>query len=250
MEIEIETVRREEEHNYQISQRHLGDTTALVQDVVILYKKLVSIITSEPNPSKEILSRSPFLLRSQYQFVIASLACLRAHLTDAYIATRVAVEAVAYAVRIKERPDLAEKWLQAWRSNDAYKKYKKAFKKLYPKDDLLLQKLYVRYDLCSKQIHNPIHAYSRKLFIEEHPDLLALKMDYFEVDLRLDPGEPVRTLLWLVDTHFLILRIFADKVFEEVISKQLGVWDDNMNAVAAKLQTHVERWRPYLEVED
>ena len=148
---------------------------------------------------------------------------------------------------IFREPVLAMEWLCAGDTMESYKIYKDKFKasKLFPKDDTSLQRLYKDYDHCSKQLHNSIYSFARRLDTSSKEDSFSMSIQYFEFSKE-HPGEPARTLLFTVITHFRILEVFAE-LFEGEIEQNKIKWSINYNAVEGKYNVHSSRWKKIFE---
>jgi hypothetical protein len=241
---EIEQIRKLEDENYEISKKVLGDTYSLVNNIVELYVLLRKII-SEPHtpPEDAVATGINFLLSCQYQLTISCLAILRGHFTDSFQSTRNAIESCAFSARIFKHPHLAKVWINAGDKDKSYEVYREKFsgKKIFPEDDLLLKDLKEDYDRCSKQIHSSIYNYSRRLDVESSEDKYKVEFQYFEFSPE-DRGEPARTFLCTVVTHFKILRVFAN-LFKEEIKHNIVKWDVHYNSVYGKYGFHMNRWK-------
>jgi len=241
---EIDQVREYDEENLRRTKLYLGDTVSLLQDLVELYKFLADLIAKSSLGSRdEIVCAADFLLACRYQLTLGALSLLRGHLTDSSSFTRKAIEFSAFAVLIKKRPDLGLVWLNAGSNEDSYKKYREKFRtvKLFPKNHALLKVLYLRYDQCSKQNHPSIFSICQHISVFPVGDKINLQFNYFELKQG-DASEPVRTLLWLVDTHFVIIRVFEEVLFD-VIAKEQIKWEVRRNAVEGKIEIHHGKWK-------
>src|SRR5262245_1351315 len=108
---ELDEVCAAEDANYQQVQERLGDVLALVQDVADLYR-LLADLTQTAKPKDEVLAGITFLLASLYQLTMASLHIARGHLIDSHQATRRAIEAAAFADRVRREPSMGMVWLK------------------------------------------------------------------------------------------------------------------------------------------
>jgi len=241
---EIDKVRELEEANYQTARRVLGDSISLVEDLINLYKLLSAMVKeSGVEPRDEIVAGSQFLLACRYQLVLGALALLRGHLTDSHMYTRKAIEFCAFAARVKKHPHLAMVWLDAVTDDAAYGKYREKFSpgKLFPEDHAMLGKLWDRYDFCSKSSHPSPYSIARHLETKKTIDAFNIRFNYIELKDN-DLSEPTRTLLWTVDAHFGVLRVF-EEVFTDVIAYDRKKWEIQQNAVDGKLAVHKEKWK-------
>src|SRR6266702_1820250 len=125
---ELDEIRELEEANYRVSLDLLGDSVSLVQDLVDLHK----LITATASKSKSVVKDEHitglhFLLLVRYHLTIGSVAALRAHISDALRSGRMAIEAAAFAARVKSQPELAMAWLNAAQDDESYDRYRRSF---------------------------------------------------------------------------------------------------------------------------
>jgi len=242
--VEIEEIRESEEHNYQTSKKLLGDTFSLADDVLDLYRVLADIASTSPLVVRdEHVTALHFLTASQYQLTMSVLAALRGHIMDALRDTRLAIELCAFAARVKRNPGLALVWLNAGTADDAYEAYRKQFKtsNLFPRGQRQLRDLGERYDSAAKLSHPSIYKMAGHTRFTRTATALNIEFHYFQVR-RDDPSEPARTFLWVIDTHFKILRVFEDTI-AKTIAHDRARWDLRTTTIDAKLDGHKERWR-------
>ena len=246
---EVERIREAADHNYQASRDIIGDSVSLIQDLVDLYDFLGKLL-KRPNipPSDEIVAGAYFLFSCRYQLTLSAIMALRGHLSDSFYFSRKAIELCAFAARVKKHPRMAMDWLQAWHNKKAYGNFKKNFSsgKLFPNDHRLLRELYSRFDHCSKQIHPSVYSLGGHIEVEKDESGINFNFNYFQVKDS-DLSEPIRTVLWIVDTHFGILRIFEDTLKIAVASDLKG-WELRINSVDAKIAIHKARWKDVIEI--
>jgi hypothetical protein len=244
---EIERVAAGEILNYEVSKSGLGDSLSLVQDVVDLYQLFVSLIEQSKIPPKdEVVAPAYFLSGCRYQLVVGVLALLRGHVSDSFHFSRKAIELSAFAARVKKHPHLAMVWLQAWHNPGAYEKYREKFSpgKLFPDDHVLLGKLYDRYDFASKFVHPSFYSMARHVKVINESAGFHLDFDYFELH-DTDPAEPAGTFLWIIDTHFGIVRVF-EEVLGSILNANRDLWESRRDSVDAKILMHKNKWRSTL----
>ena len=189
------------------------------------------------------LHRNKQMLACRYQLVMGSLAVLRCHLTDSFYSVRKAIEYCAFAGRVKKHPHLAMVWLNAATDEKTYKDYREKFSpgKLFPQDDAILGQLSKRYDQCSKMAHPSIFSLSRHITVHSTEKIFNIDFGYFDIKPK-DPSEPFRTFLWIVDTHFGIVRVF-ERLFSEAIAQTKQQWVGQRNAVDQKVGVYKAQWR-------
>jgi len=241
---ELDEIRENEEANYQVSLKLLGDSVSLVQDLVDLYKLMVEIASKSTLAARnEFFTGLHFLTASRYHLTIGALAALRAHISDAQRSGRMAIELAAFAALIKRQPALAMVWLNAGQDEASYKRYRRTFtsQNLFPDDDPLLKSLGDRFDTTSKLSHPSVYSLAEHTRITRGESALNLEFHYFTVK-KDSAREPTLTYFWTVDTHFGMLRVF-EQVLSETLEGDRAHWDISRNGVDAKLGVHKQRWK-------
>lgn len=241
----VDTIREYEEHKYHATVRQLGDTANVPELLSGLYDFFLrSFEAGQTADHADYVPPLVFLLSCQYQLVIATLAAERGHLSDAFQATRRAVESCAFGRRVALHPHLAELWQKVGYSPDDYEKYREKFGtgKLFPDNDPTMTLLYERYDWASKQMHSTIHSMAGRIQVHENDRGLAVDFAYFEVDHDKDPGEPIRTLMWVWDTHLHIIRAF-EQTLRPMLKVTEASWQVRYSSVEVALQYHKNKWR-------
>lgn len=244
---ELESIRDAEEDNYRLAVKLLGDTVSLAQEVVDLYRLIRDIaVKSKIVARDEVVTPLHLLAACEYQFTIGCLAALRGHLTDSHRSSRMAIEQAAFAARIKRHPHLAMVWLNAGQSDQAYADYRKKFSggKIFPDDHALLRELSDRYDHDSKLGHPSVYSMASQTKVTKTDAGLNIQFHYFQLKNN-DPAEPTSTFLWIVDTHFKIVRLF-EEILAEAIVHDRAAWDVRCNAVEARLVIHKAKWKKVL----
>lgn len=233
-----------QQNNFETSGEVLGDSVRLVSNLVDAYYKISSLIqASGIGPTDEMVSVGQSMLFGQHQLVQASLVTLRGHLNDSYLYTRRSIEVCAFAHRIVKHPHLAKIWIKAGDSDEAYNEYRKKFSpgKIFEKDHEFLGELYQRYDLCSKMSHPSLYAFAGQLEVSSVPGEEFLRFNAFQLH-DAERSEPVRTLLWIVDTNFKVLRLYVDLLgtFKQYrISEANRATDD----FAQRFEAEKENWK-------
>jgi hypothetical protein len=202
-----------------------------------------NLLRQTQDPPEHLLAVSLLFLSAAYQLEKGCLECLRGHLTDSFQATRRAIEAAAFGARIARHPHLARLWFEASKDNDTYDDYREKFapKKIFPADDELLARLKARWDHASRVSHSSSYSVARRSSIHLEEDSLGFEFVVFEIDDE-DRSEPARTLLFILDTHLGVLRVF-ESVFSDQLGFRLRSWEVRKNALDAKLAAYKERWR-------
>lgn len=226
--------------NYRESLRFLGDSLRLVQDILDVYQRTADVVASSPRAHEdEHVMGMNFMMAARYYGVMALLACLRGHITDSFASTRMAIEAAAFAFRVKRHPNLARVWLDAGEDDAAYDEYRKRFRRLFPEDHARLRELGARYDLCAKQTHPSVYAFAGRSKVDAAEPHYTLKFEYFQ--MASDGSEPARTFLFTLNTHILILGVFGEAL-GRALSHDPTTFDLRFNAVEAALAQHTARW--------
>jgi len=237
---EIETLREYEDFNYGEVKAALGDSLSLTEDLVDLYKLMAEICSkTSAAVQDDIFAGLQFVLACRYHLVVGALTALRGHITDSFRNSRMAIESAAFAARVKRDPGLATVWLNAGHDDAAYKQYRNQFSKLFAGDDPVLRELGSRYDDCAKQGHPSVYAFAGHTKIEQTPTDLLVQFEYFQ--MRSDASEPVRTYLWILTTHLLIVRLLSN-VMARALEHDRHRWDLQFNSFEAKLEVHKVRW--------
>jgi hypothetical protein len=233
---ELEIVRKLEENNYQWSRQELGDAIELPQAVLDLYDMLADIAKLGPAKfgASELIA-IPFLLTCRYELTMSNLDILRTHLLASYQHTRRAIETCAFARRVKLDPSLVEVWKRAGDDEAAYKVYRKQFgtQDTFPKTHALLAALYARYEHCSRRSHPSVLSVGLQTSVQKNDEATMIEVGYFQIDPK-DKREPLLTLLWTIDTHLSILRIFEQDVMATLVANDPLKWAIQRNAVEAQ----------------
>lgn len=240
-------MRFEEENNFVASSQRLGSTMGLTQGFVDAYEAFAESLRLTKDPPEHIQVLSFLFLGSRYQFQKALLECLRTHLTDSVQITRRAIELAAFAARIAQHPELAEKWRVAVEDEAKYKEFVSKFsgKALFPVNDAVLKELGSRYDYASKMFHASVASVASRARMEFEEPVLNFYFNVYEVDND-DLSEPAQTLLWILNTHLLMLGSFG-KSFKGQLGRHSKAWDKRLQALEASLKHEFLRWKPIIE---
>lgn len=245
---ELDVVRDGEQNNYEAVCARLGDTVPLVEDLIGLYELMASMVaTSGLSPRDVIVASGQFLLMCRYDLTLGCLAAMRGHITDSFYFCRKAIEACAFAARIKRNPKLAMDWVRAVEDDSTYEQFRQKFSasKLFPHGHPLLTILKGRYGLCCKMTHPSIISFGRHVEVQQGQSLFRVNFDYFQLEND-DPSEPIRTVLFIADTHLGILRVF-EEVLAPVLDHDRKKWEINLNSVDAKLGLHKAKWKATIQ---
>jgi hypothetical protein len=246
---ELSEIQKMEDEQYALSVKWLGETADLPEDLVQLYRALVEMTTvSKVAARDDVIAGLHFMLAGQYHLTIGCLAALRGHLTDSVRSTRIVLEQAAFAARVKRHPHLAMIWLNAAQSDEAYAEYREKFAtgKIFPDDHALLKELGARYDHASKLSHPSVYSMAGQTRSKmSEKDGFKLDFHYFELKDK-DPSEPVRTFLWIVDTHFQVIRLY-EEVLAEAIAHDRKAWDVRFNSADARLAVHKHKWKDVIQ---
>jgi hypothetical protein len=233
-----------EDRNFEVTTRALGDTTALVRDFQELYKSLAGFVLipdggAATEPAKVALIALHLLMQSRSHLLVGSITLLRGYRRNSLMFLRGAIESCAFAAHIRRRPGLVDVWLNAGDGKDAYNTYKNHFKKLFPKDDPLLQELYERYDRCSQVIHSSLYSMAGHFSYPNDDGRMNLRFSLFDL-----PGDHsiVSSLYFALNTHLRILKKYEEVLAGE-IKANATVWQLRLNSVEAKMDVHREKWK-------
>lgn len=233
-----------QQSNFDTSRRALGTSYPLVSNLVDAYFRVSSLIqASGIGPSDEMVSVGQSMLFGQHQLVQASLATLRGHLNDSYLYTRRSIEVCAFAHRIIKHPHLAELWIKAGDDAETYERYRNSFSpgKIFERDHEFLGVLYQRYDICSKKSHPSLYAFAGQLRVSSVPGEEYLQFNAFQLHDG-DRSEPIRTLLWIVDTNLQALRLYVSLLgtFENF---QTAEANRAVDEFAGRFEAEKDKWR-------
>ena len=239
----LDELREAEEKNFAASVERLGDTVTLAEDFSDAYEAIARLLRGTDDPPGHLFVVSVLLLAARYQLEKAVLDVLRARISDGFQATRRAAELAAFAAKIHRHPHLADVWLEASKDEASYEKYRKKFSRnLFPEDDELLSRLGSRYDHGSKQFHGSPFSVGGRASVTAKEGSLEFGFRTFEIDSD-DDAEPASSFLWVLDTHFGILKVFV-RVLEEQLGTAVAGWEARQNVLELKLNAHRTKWEP------
>lgn len=233
-----------QQFNFETTSENLGDSLCLVDDLIDAYQNVSALIQiSGIGPTDKIVSVGQAMLFGQHQLIQASLAAVRGHLNDSYLYSRRAIEVCAFAHRIIKHPHLAVVWVKAGDSDDAYDEYRKKFSpgKIFEKDHEFLGELYSRYDLCCKLSHPSLYAFAGQLEINWAEGEELLRFNAFQLHEQ-DRSEPIRTLLWIVDTNFKALRLYVQLLSRDEKYRKVNA-SDILDAFEKQFEEHKGKWK-------
>lgn len=237
-----------ESKNFEANAKRLDDSIDLIHDFERVYEALTPCLTSPPSePDKTARAAAVYLLAfCRRQITMSSVILLRGYRADSLLHLRRAIESCAFAVRICKHPDLAAVWGGAGSDEEAYRKYRVAFRTgdVFPNpkhaDHLPeLAALKERYDLCSRLMHGGVSGLAGHF--QTTPE--SFRMVFFD----LPPDHSLfSTLLLLLDAHLKIATLFG-QVLESHTNDRLAAWMVRLNSVEAKLVVHAQRWAPMIK---
>ena len=235
-----------ESQNFQATTTILGTTVELVDDFQGLYQSLTDFIRISaadgftPEQAKVGGYVLHLLMKCRSDLLIGCLNLLRGYQGNSLRFLRGAIEACAFAARIKKHPHLADVWLKAVDSDADYKNFREKFTggKLFPVDDALLQELYQSFDQCSQMIHNSVCSMAGHFSYRREGTQQHVKFNVFDL-----PEGPIvaAALYFTLDAHKRILTKFS-QVLAENIKADAATWQVRFNSVEAKLDFHREKW--------
>lgn len=223
----------------------LDKTSDLIEDYHHLYHGLTRIVKlpgdeTAPELKKAALLVLHLLMNCRYLFTMGILTLLRGHSSDSFLYLRRAVEACAFAARIRQHPHLAQVWLDAADSDKAYKAYHEKFKKLFPQDDALLADLGERYDRCSKMMHNTLYSVAARFSYDNSSGAETIRLSFFDP---ISEDSLICRFYFALDSHSRILRVFT-RILANEVKDGVPEWELRFNSVQAKLDHHRELWKP------
>ena len=240
----LEELRSAEENNFQVSLERLGNTASLVHDFDEGYRAIGRLLRKTKDPAEYLQAVSVLFLSSEYHLEKACLACLRGDLAGSHQVTRQAIEAAAFSARISRHHHLGELWFEASKDDDTWDEFMEKFSpsKIFPEDDDDLSRLRRRWDAASRRSHTNVYSLADRAGIRIEDG--NLEFEFFRFGVRNeDESQPAGTLLWTLDTHFGILKIFERVFAEQLGEDNLRAWEVRRNALGLKLGQHKEIWR-------
>ncbi len=233
-----------ERRNFQATTTILGSTAELVQDFQDLYQSLADFIKiSGDGIGREeatvAVCALHLLMKSRSDLLVGCLNLLRGYQGNSLRFLRGAIEACAFATKIKTHPHLADVWFKAVDGDAEYRTFREKFTKLFPADDVLLHELYERFDHCSQMIHNSVYSMAAHFSYRSEGTQKAVKFNVFDL-----PDGPLvaAALYFTLDAHRRILTKFS-QVLEDNIKADAKTWELRFNSVEAKLDFHREKWK-------
>jgi hypothetical protein len=244
---ELEAVRKAEDANYRHSRKMIGEIGDMVQDFVQLYAALGTMVQKRHRRQAELLVIvGQSLMACRTDLIVGSLATLRGHLGDSFMYTRRAIEFCAFAAAVQREPVLARIWRDSGRDRPSYNKYLRTFRteKLFPKTDSYLVELAERYNIAAKYAHPSRFAFAGRVGASSDDVEMSLTFDYFQVS-NADPSEPARTMLWILNTHFVVLLVF-ERLMVDAMGRDRNTWVAARESVASRLDELKANWGPIL----
>ncbi|MBM3569206.1 MAG: hypothetical protein FJX46_10700 [Alphaproteobacteria bacterium] len=240
---ELDVVRRAEDANYLHSRKLLAEASALVQEFVGLYAGLGDMIRRRVKGRTLVaVMAAQALMGCRTDLVLGALAALRGHINDSFFYSRRAIEFCAFASAVSREPKLIDIWKDAGRDRPAYNKYLRTFRseKLFPEGHRFLKDLQSRFDTASKYAHPSPYAFAGRVATDSRDIELSLTFDYFQVGDQ-DPSEPVRTMLWLLNTHLMVIFVF-EEFLGDAPGKDKDAWVKRREAAIALLTQQQKTW--------
>jgi hypothetical protein len=244
---EIERLERAERRHYESARRAFGPLLSIVQETTDLYELLGAAVRDSGVPLRdEVVAGVRYLAQCQYHVTAGSLTLARAHIRDSFGHLRQAIESCGFGAKIRREPALAKLWV-----NDASvdgperKKVRTVFRpeELLPRSVAKLAVLEDRWNFASMMAHSSFLALAKSTTIEKVEGARSVQVKYFDLDER-EPGQDLlRHLVYLVQTHLLILRAFED-VLPEAVEHLGATWTGRWKAVDDRLRMHADAVRP------
>jgi len=244
---EVDAVQRLDAENYREARVALGQDVQLVDVLMLGFDFFNDGLRGLKKAIDERVAVTGvyFILWCRYHCTMAITTLLRGHRNDAFAHLRRGVEGAAFAARVRKHPELAETWLTAHHSAEAFKKYKEKFatSRIFPEKDFALSRLREVYESTNPFSHPALKALAGHGQVKPKEDggiEVTFKYHQFEPG---DPSDFMRSFLYLIRANRWILDVFAD-VFPEVVSSNKQVWELRVNAFDATFDVLREKWRP------
>jgi hypothetical protein len=232
---EITQVIEAEAANLRTSMDTLGERRKLASDVVALYDLVRRRVDLSAKSNEQELGARLVMLTlltgCRFQLTMSVLQTWRGRAAEALGPLRKAAELCASACHIRKNPALADLWLSASGSDEAYKRHKEAFKtkNIFPRTDPILSRLFDVFDFASKMMHASIFSIAGQT--------QNLTFNYFDIKGPDDPSL-IRTFIYIVSAHESMIRAFVG-AFREVL-KDVASIDRDIQLFSDRLQRHRE----------
>ena len=243
----FDALMKAENQNFHATTQALGTTASLVQDFEDLYQSLAGSIRISAADGCTVEQAKVgghtllLLMKCRGDLLAGCVNLLRGYQGNSLRFLRGAIEACAFAARMKKHPHLVEVWLKAVDSDADYKTFREKFtgKNLFPADDPLLQELYQSFDHCSQLIHNSVYSMAGNFSFRRDDTQQHVQFNVFDL-----PDGPVvaAALYFTLDAHKRILRKFS-QVLADNIKADAKTCELRFNSVEAKLDFHREKWK-------
>jgi hypothetical protein len=231
---ELDSVVEAEAANLRSSQKALGERRKLASDVLVLYdlvaRNTALTMAASEEEQHALLVMLVLLSGCRFQFTMSVLQNWRGRSTEALVPLRRASEQCATACYIRAHPALADVWLAASGSHEAYRQHKKAFqlKLIFPDSDAILKRLFGVFDFASKVIHCSVFS------VAGHVQGLP-SFRYFDIESPRDPAL-IRTFIVILSAHELMLAAFV-RAFSGVLEDESSV-ERELRVFSERLQRH------------
>jgi hypothetical protein len=236
----VEYVRECEEQLYQRTVEQLGEAADIPDLLSGLYNQFSLAFELAESPQQEnYLVPMTLIMSCQSLLITATLAAARGHLSDAYQATRRALESCVFARRMAMNPELADVWMEASESATAYKKYRKEFSSdnLWDDSDSMLTMLKLQHDFASKMMHSTVFSMAGHLKQLDS----GMQFSYFEIDSVESDEEPMFTLVSVWASHFVMIRVFA-MFLADIMKPVTNEWETGCKSVQSAFKSHAVQW--------
>jgi hypothetical protein len=230
---ELLSVVEAEAVNLRASQAVLGERRKLAADILGLYNLISQNVAPSMATNEEEVGTLLVMLMlvsgCRFQFTMSVLQNWRGRASEALAPLRKASELCASACHIRKNPALADVWLAASESDEAYKRHKEAFKMrtIFPKTDPTLRRLFDVFDFASKVIHCSIFSIAGQA--------QSLSFTYFDIKGPRDPAL-IRTFIYILGAHELMIKAFGS-AFNGLLKDQI-TFDREFRVFSERLQRH------------
>jgi hypothetical protein len=238
---EITQVIEAEAANLRASITALGEHRKLASDVLGLYELIRQQVDLSAGAHEvevgAFLVMLTLLNCCRFQLTMSVLQNWRGRAAEALAPLRKATELCASACYIRKHPPLADVWLSASESDEAYRRHKDAFKVkvIFPKTDPTLNGLFTVFDFASKVMHSSVFSIASQTH--------GLRFQYFDIKGTDDPAL-IRTFIYIVGAHESMIQAFVG-AFRGVL-KDETIIDQAVRVFAERLQRHRQTYAKFV----
>lgn len=281
----LDVLHIQEQAAYKKNREFLGEAVWLVQSLSELYDRLGILLgeIKDLDWTWQLLYAFTCCLHGcRYQLLIGTLTLCRGHRTDFAAYVRKAIEYSSFAIIMarntpaskgegtdisqqktgKERPTpqkeiqekkpsktMAEIWIEAANSNNAFAKYRSNFdimKALRLTGDLT-PNLYKMYEELSKQVHPSSFSVVGQSKVENRPSELIHTFDYFEHKSEDQQKLIAYALFWSVKAHAEILEGLGKAIHQANTNFDIDTWSKELEKFQQRFEHEKKNWATLLD---